>query len=137
MVNKTLKAVQRSTNAAYGLNNVVDAVDKESNVTPESTKHTHASSLKVVEEIITALNGMQPFQNQPGRMLRSFPDIPKSPLDKLDINALNKWLTVNKTKLFKNAFAVTDETEDATFVQDEDDEESLSDSENEDEVFIV
>ena len=50
--NKTLKAVQRSTNAVYGLKRVVETIDKESDVTAASTKHTHASSTKIVEEMV-------------------------------------------------------------------------------------
>jgi hypothetical protein len=38
-------------------------------------------------------------------MLRSFPDISKSPLDHLDVTALNKWSMHNKNRLFANTFA--------------------------------
>ena len=59
--NKTLKSVQRSTNAVYGLRSVVAAIDRESNVKPDSTKHTHANSNKIVEEMINALKGAKSF----------------------------------------------------------------------------
>ena len=142
--NKTLKAVQRSTNAVYGLRSVIAAIDKESNVKPDSTKHTHASSNKIVEEMVNVLQGVKPFHERPGRMLRSFPNISKSPLDRLDVTALNKWLTHNKKRLFANTFASSDECEDNAdeeATQDDDDDESdgerLSEGEDEMEVFIV
>ena len=141
--NKTLKAVQRSTNAVYGLRSVVAAIDEESNVKPDSTKHTHASSNKIVEEMINVLQAVKPFHEQPGRMLRSFPDISKSPLDRLDVTALHKWLTHNKNRLFANTFASSDDVadnEDEEATQHDDDEsdgERLSESEDEMEVLIV
>ena len=86
-----LKAVQRTTNAVYRLKRVVETIDKESDVTAESRKHTHASPTKIVEEIIKVLKGVQP-----GRILLSFPDISKSPLDSVNVTVLRKWLTHNK-----------------------------------------
>ena len=106
--NKTLKAVQRSTNAVYGLKKAVEAIDKESSVSPESTKHTHASTTKIVQEMINVLKRLKPFEEQPGRVLLSFPNIPKSPLESLDVTALYKWLTHNKKRLFENAFIEDD-----------------------------
>ena len=96
-------AVQRSTNAVYGLKKV-EAIDKESSVPPESTKHTHASTTMIVQEMIHELKRLKPFEEQPGRVLLSFPNIPKSPLESLDVTALYKWLTHNKKRLFENAF---------------------------------
>lgn len=139
--NKTLKAVQRSTNAVYGLNNVVEAIDKESNVTPESTHHTHANSNKIVQEMINVLKRVQPFHEQPGRILRSFPGISKSPLENLDVTALSKWLTHNKNKLFRNAFAssevVEDDVTETMQHSDVSDDEQLSGSEEEMDVFLT
>ena len=68
--NKTIQAVQRSTNAVYGLKNVVKTVDKESNVPPDSSKHTHANSTKIIQERVTVLKRVKPFNEQPGRAPR-------------------------------------------------------------------
>ena len=86
--NKTLKVVQRSTNAVYGLKNVTESIDKESNVPPDSTKHSHASSTKIIHKMNSVLQQVKPFSKRSGRVLRSFPDIPKSPLQNLDVLAL-------------------------------------------------
>ena len=91
-----LKAVQRTTNAVYRLKTVVETIDKESDFTAESTKHTHTSHTKIVEEMIKVLKGVQHFNEKPGRMLLSFPGVSKSPLDSLNVTVLHKWLTHNK-----------------------------------------
>lgn len=138
--NKTLNAVQRSTNAVYGLKNVVEAVDKESKVPPDSSKHTHASSTKIIQEMINVLERVKPFHEQPGRVLLSFPNIPKSPLEKLDVTALHNWLSRNKKKLFENAFASSDDAEDdahETIQQDDETDDQLSESEEEMEVLLA
>ena len=96
--NTTLKAVQRSTNAVYELKSMVELIDKESNVPPDSIKHTHASSTKIIHEMISVLQRVKPFDERPVRAYRSFPDIRKSPLQNLDVTVLHSWLTYNKKK---------------------------------------
>ena len=87
--NKTLKAVERSTRASHGLKNIVDTFDKESNVPPGSTSHTHASTKEDVQDMIRILNGVEHFNYIPNRTLQSFPNIKKSPLDQLDTASLH------------------------------------------------
>lgn len=135
--NKTLNAIQRSTSAAYGLKNVVDAIDKASHVPPDSTQHSQASSNRTIEEMNKTLQKVQPFQNQP-RSLRSFPNITKSPLQKLNVTALHKWLTAKKKKLATNAFEVSEDLqEDGNSPEQNEAEDSLSETDEEVEVFIV
>ncbi len=105
-----LKAVQRTTNAVYRLKRVVETIDKESDVTAESRKHTHTSPTKIVEEIIKVLKG------NPGR----------SPLDSVNVTVLCKWLTHNTKRLFANAFAPSDDVEDDETTE----QHNESDSEN-------
>ena len=93
---KTLKAVSRTTSATHGLANIMTVVDQQTNVPPDSTRHTHASTTQTIKEMITILQMVNPLAHQPGRSLRSFPNISKSPLDKLDVTALHQWLTKNK-----------------------------------------
>ena len=94
--NKTLKAISRSTSATHGLTNIMTVVDQQTNVPPDSTRHTHASTTQTIKEMIKILQMVNPLAHQPGRSLRSFPNISKSPLDKLDVTALHQWLTKNK-----------------------------------------
>lgn len=60
----------------------------------------------------------QPFKHDPKRTLKSFPNISKSPLDKLQVSAFNNWLTRRKRRLFKNHFANCDD-----YCNDDDEEE--------------
>lgn len=50
--NKTLKAVQRCSGAAYGLKECCTQYDNECGIPPESTKHTHACSTEDVKAML-------------------------------------------------------------------------------------
>ncbi len=100
---------------------MVETIDKESDVTAESRKHTHTSPTKIVEEIIKVLKGVQP-----GRILLSFPDLSESPLDSVNVTVSCKWLTHNTKRLFANAFAPSDDAEDDETTE----QHNESDSEN-------
>ena len=115
--NKTLKAVQRCSGAAYGLKECCTQYDNECGLPPESTKHTHASMTEDVKAMLDIVQQAKPFQYQPGRTLHSFPNITKSPLDQLDVALLNTWLTNHKRKLFSGFHSS----------EAEDDEEAESD----------
>ena len=124
----------------YGLKSVVETIDKESNVTADSTKHTNASYEKIVKEMVTVLKGVQAFSEQPGRMLLSFPGISKSQLDRLNVTGLHKWLTHNKKRLFANAFVSSDDVDDDDEMTEQNngsDSEQLSESEDDLEVSLV
>ena len=108
--NKTLKAVERSTSAACGLKKIVEVIDRESGVPPDSTQHTHTCTQETVTEIIEILKETRPFQHQAGR--KSFPNISKSPLDQLDVASLSEWLTRHKRRLARNAFESFDDDDD-------------------------
>ena len=86
--NKTLKAVDRSTSSAYGLKEIVHVVDSESGVPPDSTRHTTTSTQETVAEMIEILHAKRSFQHTVGRTLKSFPNIPSSPLEQLDVASL-------------------------------------------------
>lgn len=134
--NKTLKAIQRATSASHGLKLILQSIDDESHIPLDSTHHTHASSTKLVEEMIKVLRKVDPFQNKPGRSLVSFPSIPKSPLCKLDVTAMHKWLTKNKKRLTQDALAISEDDTEEDEEEEEDDEED-TDSEQDDESDMV
>ena len=98
--NKTLKAVQRCSAAAYGLKECCTQYCNEYDIHPESTKHTHACTTEDVKAMLAIMQQAKPFQYQRGRTLHSFPNVTKSPLDQLDVAPLNTWLTNHKHKLF-------------------------------------
>ncbi len=125
--NKTLKAVQRSTSSSYLLKEASIQYDRESNISPESTGHTHACSSDDIKEMIELISSQKPFEHQPGRSLQSFSSISKSPLDQLDVFALHSWLTRNKKRLATNPYSCddsdcdeSDEEEEDAFVLDDD-----------------
>lgn len=57
------------------------------------------------------IHRVEPFKHLPGRMLNSFPDIKKTPLEKLDVSLLHSWLTRHKRKLFADMNCADDETD--------------------------
>ncbi|CAB4011750.1 Hypothetical predicted protein [Paramuricea clavata] len=118
--NKTLKAIQRATSASHGLKTITKAIDHESNVPPDSTHHTHASTEELVKEMVKILRKINPFDRRPGRKFVSFMNIPKSPLSKLNVKAFHKWLTSNKKRLADDAFAMLDEVDGDDEIDDED-----------------
>ena len=79
-----------------------------SNIAPESTSHYHACTDDDVREMIDLISCQKPFQHQPGRTLKSFPSISKSPLDQLDAFALHSWQTRNKKRLASNPYSCDD-----------------------------
>ena len=87
--NKTLQAVQRSSSSSYMLNETSMQYDRVSNISPESTSHTHACTSDDIKEMVELISAQNPFKHQPGRSLQSFPSISKSPLDQLDVFGLH------------------------------------------------
>lgn len=126
--NKTLKAVERSTKASHGLKNIVEAFDNASDIPPDSTSHTHASTKEDVQEMIRLFNSLKPFNYKYNRSMLSFPTISKSPLDQLDTALLHTWLTRHKRRLARDAFANCDDSEENDYmIDDADDQEEDND----------
>ena len=67
------------------------------------------------------------FEYELGRKLHCFPNISKSPLDKLDAALLHRWLTNNKGKLFAgvNEYEATDDEDDDQHDEVQNSEEDL------------
>ncbi|CAB4011416.1 Hypothetical predicted protein [Paramuricea clavata] len=97
--NKTLKAIQTGSLAAFGLQVTVDDFNAVSGIQKESTAHTHASRQDDEKEMIKTL---QPFCHKERRCNSGFQKITKSPLDKLNIVALTEWLNYHKKILSMN-----------------------------------
>ena len=69
---------------------------------PPSTAHTYQNAEKDQKEMIATVCGLKPFQEVPGRCHSSFPHMPRSPFDLVDIRILEQWLTTSKQKLSKD-----------------------------------
>ena len=65
--NKTLKTVQRSWSAAYGVHQIVNNFDEQSDISPDSTAHTHADKHNDKIEMIEIVHKTRPFTFNPGR----------------------------------------------------------------------
>ena len=110
--NKTLKAVQQSSSAAYGVHQIVNNFDEQSDISPDSTAHTHADKHNDEMEMIEIVHKTRLFKFNPGREFKSFTGIAKSPLEKLNISLLSEWLTHHKKRLFQSPFYQMDIGED-------------------------
>lgn len=135
--NKTLKAVDRSTSSAYGLKKIVHVVDSESGVPPDSTQHTTTSTQETVAEMTEILHTKRPFRRTAGRTLKSFPNIPSSPLEQLDVATLYDWLTRNKRRLAVNAFERCDDDDYQECDEVQNEEEDSDTDVNEEEQLIL
>ena len=127
--NKTLKAVQRSTSAAHGLEKIVKTFDEQCNVHADSTLHTDTSNKDDIKEMITIIHAVKPFNYQPDRKMLSFKNVRKSPLEALNAKALHDWLTMHKKRLAKNPYLSCDEQDDSDdgCSEDEQDDTELDD----------
>lgn len=122
--NKTLKAVQRCSSSSYGQKEFCIQFDAQTKILPDSTRHTRACTTEDVEAMLAIVKEAKTFEYLLGRKLHCFPNISKSPLDKLDAALLHRWLTNNKGKLFAG---VTDSEE--TDDQDDDQQNEVQNSE--------
>ena len=88
----------------------------------------------------SVLRNVKPFEVTPGRNFVSFPNIPKTLLENLNVVALYKWLSSNKVRLAHDAFAVTDDADDegqADDVHESSSEDNMTDSNDEDENDMI
>ena len=90
------------------LNETSMQYDRVSNISPESTSHTHACTSDDIKEMVELISTQNPFKHQPGRSLQSFPSIPKSPLGQVDVFGLHAWLTRNRKRLAANPYSCDD-----------------------------
>ena len=130
--NKTLKAVTRSTSTSYSQQVIADRIDKESNISKDSTAHTYGDCREDVKDIVESLHKLKPFTFTPDRYHTAFPKITKSPLDQLDPILLDQWLTKHKRKLEASS-CVNDDSENE---DGEDDENEVSSTDSDDEDTI-
>ena len=128
--NKTLKAVQRSSSSSYGQKEFCVHFDRECDIPPDSTRHTHACTTEDVRAMITIIQHTKPFVFTAGRKLLSFPQVSKSPLDKLNVSLLHSWLSNHKRKLFNGEFALNEESAEEEGVEDSGDEHDDSSEED-------
>ena len=131
--NKTLKAIQRATGAAHGLKTIVEASDRQNKVPPSSSLHTHASTEELVKEMVNVIRKVNPFESHPGRKFVSFANMKSSPLANLDVTAMHKWISSHKMRLADDALTMSGEEEGDDDIDEQDDDENLTDSEIEDE----
>ena len=101
--NKTDKAIERASRAAAGVRKIVENFDTQVSLSPASSTHSHKSSARDEAKILTDLRQVKPFSNQPGRSHDSFPNIRPDPLETMDAEELDRWLTRHKKNLLLHA----------------------------------
>ena len=79
--------------------------------------------------MITIIQQTKPFVFTAGRKLLSFPQVSKSPLDKLNV-LLRSWLLNHKCKLFNGEFELNEESAEEEGVEDSGDEHDDSSEED-------
>ena len=84
--------------------------------------------------MVGVLQKVKRFEHHTGRKFTLFPKITRSPLNKLDVSALHKWLTYKKKRLADDAFATSEvEGEDDIDNEDDnDDDDYMTESDAED-----
>ena len=132
--NKTFKAIQTGSSAAFGLHATVDNFDSVTGIHKSSTAHTHVSKKNDEDEMIKILNTLQPFSHTNGRSHSSFQKITKSPLDKLNIVALNQWLNHHKKRLAANRHSEAMTVDEAVNESSEDENTELSSDDDSDDL---
>ena len=100
---QTFKAVERATRAACGLKKIAENFDDKTGVHPPSTAHSYQNAEKDQKDMISIVCGLKPFQEIPGQnYYSSFPHLPRSPFDCVDIRILEQWLKSSKQKLARD-----------------------------------
>lgn len=127
---KTIQAVNRVTTAATGLRKIEENFDKETGVTPPSTEHSYVSAEKDQNDMISIVCGLKPFQEIPGRHHLTFPHLPRSPFDLVDIRILQEWIKTSKEKLARDPDTPWDDHDEDCANQQESDLEFTSDDED-------
>lgn len=134
VANKTLTAVERATKASCGLKGVSDNFDRQCQIAPEYTLHTSLSKQDDEREMIELVHSRRPFVFTSGRKHNSFPTIPKSALDQLDIVKLDAWLTRHKRKLAACRFAGADADGDSNSDTEDESDNDLDEESDVDEI---
>ena len=113
--NKTLKAVQRCSAAAYGLKECCTQYDYECGIHPcrVNQAHSYLYLARCQSNVNYRATGSTfSVPKNLCRTLHSFPNVTKSPLDQLDVALLNTWLTNHKRKLFSGVHDCNEEDND-------------------------
>ena len=83
--------------------------------------------------MVNVIRKVNPFESHPGRKFVSFANMKSSPLANLDVTAMHKWISSHKMRLADDALTMSGEEEGDDDINEQDDDENLTDSEIEDE----
>lgn len=119
---KTEKAMNR------GLKQVIEQFDKVSNVLPESTAHTHRNAESDIRDMIRIIHDLHVFDKKPGKAHPTFPSLPRSAFENIDMIKLENWMKCTKQKLAKDPDVVWEADTD----EEEEEEEEICNYESSD-----
>ncbi len=97
--NKTTKAMVRASRAAAGVKQIVQAMDKASDIKKMSTKHSHKKSIEDELLMLQDLRKLKPFAIISGRHHNHFPDIALSPTSTINMSNFFTWLQKHKKQI--------------------------------------
>jgi len=89
---QTVQNIQNRSTAICGLQCVCENFDETAKTIIRSTKHKHVSDYNDVLFVVSDLQDTKPFNRQPGRFHKAFPNITANVTDDIDASKLHKWL---------------------------------------------
>lgn len=98
--NVTEKSLVKRSSSFFGMNEISEHFDNETNTIKRAQKHKRLSSFEDEKKIISCLRVTRPFLEISGRQVESIKKVPKNPVAKLDLEAFIKWIEYHKINLF-------------------------------------
>lgn len=90
--NKTQANISNRTNAISSIKEVSDNFDTESSVVKRSKKHSAVSAFQDEVLMVEDLRNVRPFEETPGRVHSSFPNVQRSITESLDVEHYRQWI---------------------------------------------
>ena len=100
--NKTSKAIKRLSVAEGGIMEIVNKFDLATGIEAKSSSHSHKSSLKDENIIISDHLRLKPFEIIDGRQHEGFPAASSDTLSTLNYEAFHEWLKRHKRNFLKH-----------------------------------
>jgi hypothetical protein len=111
--NKTEKAIHRSSKAAGGVKQIVEAFTKQVSIRQKSSSHSHKSSVRDEKMIMADLRCLRPFHQVSGRKFDSFEEVSHNPTSSLDEEKFVAWINSHKKNMLMHFPSSENDTEDS------------------------
>ena len=98
--NVTEASMKKRRSAFFGMQEICDNFDNETQIVRRAQKHKTISSYEDEKHIVSDLRSLRPFQHNCGRRIDSLKKVPKNPVTKVEIEKIVKWIETHKVNLF-------------------------------------